>query len=157
MTPNTKELHDNAGKIVAGGLAKVLADTFQLYARTHGYHWNVTGPEFPQLHAMFEAQYTEMWNALDEIAERIRALGEFAPANAAMFAKLSPIASAEENPPDARRMVINLLEGHEALIARAREAFTLAEDAGDAASADLLTERLAAHEKTAWMLRATAG
>ncbi|MEQ1931975.1 MAG: DNA starvation/stationary phase protection protein [Parvularculaceae bacterium] len=153
----TAELQSNARRSVAEALAGVLADTFQLYLKTHASHWNVTGPEFPALHELFATQYTEMWNALDEIAERIRALGAMAPSSPAAFAALSTIAPAEGPPSEARRMVLDLLAGHEQLIARAREALSIADEAGDAASADLLTVRVAAHEKTAWMLRATAG
>lgn len=146
----------NAKAAVADALAKVLADTFQLYLKTHSYHWNVTGLQFPQLHALFSDQYTEMWNALDEIAERLRALGALAPGNAAAFAKLSAIAPAADAPPDAKRMLLDLLEGHERLVVGARDAVAAAEEAGDVATADLVTGRIAAHDKAAWMLRATA-
>lgn len=148
-------LDANARTAVAEALNGVLADTYVLYQKTHGYHWNVTGPQFPVLHAMFEAQYREMWAALDEIAERVRALGSFAPASGRVFASLSSIESAEESPPKAADMIRNLLDGHETLIRRAREALDTATDANDAASADLLTIRIQTHEKTAWMLRAT--
>lgn len=154
--PNRYELTSNAKGATAEAVAKILADTFQLYLKTHAYHWNVTGPQFPQLHALFSDQYTEMWNALDELAERIRALGVAAPTNAAAFARLSPIASAPDSPPDSKRMILDLLEGHEAMASRLREAIAVAEEAGDAATADLLTGRVAIHEKAAWMLRATA-
>lgn len=147
-------LDANARTAVAGALNGVLADTYVLYLKTHAYHWNVTGPQFPVLHAMFEVQYREMWAALDEIAERIRALGSFAPASGRVFASLASIESAEETPPKATDMIRNLLDGHETLIRRAREALDTADDANDAASVDLLTIRVQSHEKTAWMLRA---
>lgn len=149
-------LDANARTAVAEALNGVLADTYVLYQKTHAYHWNVTGPQFPVLHAMFETQYREMWAALDEIAERVRALGAFAPASGRVFASLAAIESAEEAPPKADRMVKTLLEGHETLIRRARAALEAAANAADAASEDLLTQRIQAHEKTAWMLRATA-
>lgn len=147
-------LDANARKKVAGALNGVLADTYALYQKTHAYHWNVTGPQFPTLHELFGQQYQEMWTALDEIAERVRALGEFAPASGKAFAAMTEIESVEGEPPEAMDMVRSLLKGHETLIRRARAAFDTAEEAGDAASADLLTQRLRIHEKTAWMLRA---
>jgi len=150
-------LEANARGSVADALNGVLADTYVLYQKTHAYHWNVTGPQFPVLHAMFEEQYREMWAALDELAERVRALGAFAPSSGQAFAKLASIESADAEPPRAGRMVVNLLEGHETLIHRARKALETAEQAGDVASEDLLTQRIQTHEKTAWMLRATVG
>ncbi len=149
-------LDDNARKAVAEALNGVLADTYALYQKTHVYHWNVTGPQFASLHTMFETQYREMWAALDEIAERVRALGEFAPAGAKAFYDLATIDSTESAPPPADQMVKNLLAGHEALIRRARTALDVADDVDDAASEDLLTQRIQIHEKTAWMLRAMA-
>lgn len=149
-------LDANARNAVAEALNGVLADTYVLYQKTHAYHWNVTGPQFPVLHAMFETQYRELWAALDEIAERVRALGSFAPANGRIFASLASIESAEETPPKATDMIKNLLDGHEALIRRARAALETAGAVNDAASEDLLTIRIQTHEKTAWMLRATA-
>lgn len=139
----------NARAAVADALNGVLAETYALYAKTHAYHWNVTGPEFPVLHAMFETQYREMWDALDEIAERVRALGA--------FASLPASVGADGVPPAARDMVKNLLSGHEALIRKARKALATAAEVDDAATEDLLTVRIQTHEKTAWMLRATAG
>lgn len=150
-------LHSNARTAVAEALNGLLADTYILYQKTHAYHWNVTGPQFPVLHAMFEEQYREMWAALDEIAERVRALGAFAPASGHAFAALSSLSSADAAPPNSTEMVKILLDGHEALIRRARAALETAADANDAASEDLVTVRLKSHEKTAWMLRATAG
>lgn len=146
-------IEDNARKAVAAALSHVLADTYALYLKTHAYHWNVTGADFPQLHALFETHYRDMWDALDEIAERIRALGVFTPPSGRL-ASLSSIPADEADPPPAAQMVRNLLDGHEALIRRAREALETADDADDAASEDLLTQRIRTHEKTAWMLRA---
>lgn len=147
-------LKANARAAVADTLNGVLADTYVLYQKTHAYHWNVTGPQFPSLHAMFEEQYREMWAALDVIAERVRALGQFAPASARVFTALAKIESADEAPPKAEAMVKNLLADHEKLVRRAREALETASEANDAASEDLLTVRIQTHEKTAWMLRA---
>jgi starvation-inducible DNA-binding protein len=152
-TPNTG-LDSNARAAMAQALNGVLADTYTLYQKTHAYHWNVTGPQFHTLHVMFEEEYREMWDALDVIAERVRALGHFAPASGKAFANMTSIESAESEPPAALAMVRNLLSGHETLIRRAREALTTAEEANDAATADLLTQRIQTHEKTAWMLRA---
>ncbi len=146
-------LDSNSRKAVADALNGVLADTYVLYQKTHAYHWNVTGPQFHTLHVMFEEQYREMWAALDEIAERVRAIGHFAPASGKAFANLAAIDSADAEPPAAPQMIKNLLEGHETLIRRAREALDIADDADDAASEDLLTVRIQTHEKTAWMLR----
>jgi len=138
---------------IAGGLSKLLADTYTLYLTTHNFHWNVTGPMFNTLHAMFMAQYTELWNAVDPIAERIRSLGHAAPGSYAQFGKLSSIADAPVKPPKALEMVRILVEGHEAVARTARGVFTLAAKADDQPTADLLTQRLDIHEKTAWMLR----
>lgn len=154
MTTLNTGLDGNARTAVAHALNGVLADTYTLYQKTHSYHWNVTGPQFNSLHTMFEAQYRDMWEALDTIAERVRALGVFAPASGKAFAEMSSIESADATPPAADDMVRNLLADHEKLIRRAREALATAEDANDAASADLLTQRIEGHEKTAWMLRA---
>ena len=147
-------LSDEARKNVADAVNGVLAETYMLYMKTHAYHWNVTGPQFKTLHDMFEEQYTEMWQALDELAERVRALGHFAPASGKAFSELATIESADTAPPPAMEMIQNLLDGHEALIRRGREALDVAGDAGDVASEDLLTVRIQTHEKTAWMLRA---
>ena len=147
-------LDENARKSVAQALNQTLADTYALYMKTHAYHWNVTGPQFHTLHVMFEEQYREMWAALDEIAERVRALGVFAPTSAKALAELSAVENADAAPPPAAEMVKRALDGHETLIKRARESLATAEEAGDAASADLLTVRIQSHEKTAWMLRA---
>ena len=146
-------LDQDARASVAQALNNVLADTYVLYQKTHAYHWNVTGPQFHTLHTMFEEQYREMWTALDELAERVRALGHFAPASGKAFSDTAAIESADAEPPTAAAMVSNLLDGHETLIRRAREALETADDADDAASEDLLTQRIQSHEKTAWMLR----
>lgn len=154
MTAINTGLQENARRSVAEALNATLADTYALYMKTHAYHWNVIGPRFHQLHVMFEEQYREMWAALDEIAERVRALGVFAPSSGKALAELASIESADDTPPSADKMVENLLKDHETLIKRAREGLSMAEEAGDAASADLLTVRIRTHEKTAWMLRA---
>jgi starvation-inducible DNA-binding protein len=138
---------------ITAGLSKLLADTYTLYLTTHNFHWNVTGPMFNTLHAMFMAQYTELWNAVDPIAERIRSLGHAAPGSYAQFGKLSSIADAPAKPPKALEMVRILVEGHEAVARTARSVFPLAAKADDQPTADLLTQRLDIHEKTAWMLR----
>jgi starvation-inducible DNA-binding protein len=138
-------------KIVAG-LSALLADTYTLYLMTHNFHWNVTGPHFHSLHAMFMTQYTELWNALDEIAERIRALGYPAPGTFREFAKLSSIEEPESGLA-AMDMVRALVSGHEAVARTARKVFPAVEAAQDQPTADLLTRRLEVHEKTAWMLR----
>ncbi|MCB1173777.1 MAG: DNA starvation/stationary phase protection protein [Leptospiraceae bacterium] len=139
-------------KKIVGGLNHFLADTYTLYLKTHGYHWNVTGPMFDTLHTMFMTQYTELWNAIDEIAERIRALGEYAPAGYAEFAKLTSIAE-DKGVPKAKEMLRNLVEANETVIRTARETFPAAETAGDQVTMDLLTQRLQIHEKTTWMMR----
>ena len=138
---------------IAAGLSKLLADTYTLYLTTHNFHWNVTGPMFNTLHAMFMAQYTELWNAVDPIAERIRSLGHAAPGSYGQFGKLSSIADAPAKPPKAMDMVRILVNGHEAVARTARGVFPLAAKADDQPTADLLTQRLDIHEKTAWMLR----
>ena len=138
---------------IAGGLAKLLADTYTLYLTTHNFHWNVTGPMFNTLHAMFMAQYTELWGAVDPIAERIRSLGHPAPGSYAAFGKLASIPDAPTTPPKALAMVKILVDGHEAVARTARSIFPLADKAGDEPTADLLTQRLTVHEQTAWMLR----
>ena len=138
---------------IAAGLSRLLADTYTLYLTTHNFHWNVTGPMFNTLHAMFMAQYTELWNAVDPVAERIRSLGHVAPGSYAQFGKLSSLPDAPAVPPKALAMVRILVEGHEAVARTARKLFPLAGKAGDEPTADLLTQRLTVHEQTAWMLR----
>ena len=138
---------------IAAGLSHLLADTYTLYLTTHNFHWNVTGPMFNTLHTMFMTQYTELWNAVDPVAERIRALGHAAPGSYEQFSKLSSLPDAPAAPPAALDMVRVLVEGHEAVARTAREVFPLADEANDQPTADLLTQRLDVHEKTAWMLR----
>ena len=138
---------------ISEGLSRLLADTYTLYLTTHNFHWNVTGPMFNTLHAMFMAQYTELWNAVDPVAERIRSLGHHAPGSYAQFGRLSSLPDVPETPPKALDMVRVLVAGHEAVARTAREIFPRADKAGDEPTADLLTQRLAVHEQTAWMLR----
>lgn len=139
----------------ADAVSKLMADTYTLYLKTHGYHWNVEGPHFQQLHIQFMDQYTEMWTAVDELAERIRALGHYAPGSYAQMAKLSSI-SEETGRPDWKEMVVNLARGHQSVAKSAREVLRIAEEVGDDATADIIAPRITLHEKTAWMLRATA-
>jgi starvation-inducible DNA-binding protein len=142
---------ENRGEI-ASGLSRLLADTYTLYLQTHNFHWNVEGPMFNTLHLMFMEQYTELWTALDSIAERIRALGFPAPGTYREFAELSSIHETE-GVPAAMDMVGILVKGHEAVARTARTLFPMADSAADESTADLLTQRLQIHEKTAWMLR----
>ncbi|WP_019882731.1 MULTISPECIES: Dps family protein [unclassified Methylophilus] len=137
---------------IAQGLSKLLADTYTLYLKTHYFHWNVTGPMFNTLHLMFETQYTELALAVDLVAERIRSLGVYAPGTYAQFAKLTSIEETIDVP-KANDMIRELVAGHEAVCRTARSVFPAAEKASDEATADLLTQRLQLHEKTAWMLR----
>jgi len=137
---------------IADGLKHVLADSYTLYLKSHNFHWNVTGPMFQTLHTMFEEHYTELAAAVDEIAERIRALGFAAPGTFQEFAELSKI-EIRTGVPEALEMVRQLTKGHEQVSATAREVFPACEEAGDESTADLLTERMQVHEKTAWMLR----
>lgn len=141
---------------VARELTKVLADSYAVYLKTHGYHWNVRGPEFFSYHNLLELQYREMWAALDLIAERIRQLGEFAPQGYATFANLTSIKDGDPET-EAQGMIAELMRDHETVIATLRAAMTVADDGGDDTTVDLLTQRLAAHEKAAWMLRASVG
>ena len=137
---------------IAKGLSRLLADTYVVYLKTHNFHWNVEGPMFQTLHLMFMEQYTEAWNAIDPIAERIRSLGEYAPGTYREYARLSRV---KETPgvPKAEQMVKLLIEGQEALVKTAREVLPLAEEADDQPTLDLLTQRMQVHEKNAWMLR----
>jgi starvation-inducible DNA-binding protein len=137
---------------IAEALSKLLADTYTLYLKTHNFHWNVTGPMFQTLHLMFESQYNELALAVDLIAERIRALGAPAPGSYREFARLSSIPEADGVRP-AQEMIRQLVAGQEAVIRTARAAFPIVERANDQPSADLLTQRMQIHEKTAWMLR----
>ena len=137
---------------IAGGLSRLLADTYVLYLKTHGFHWNVEGPMFQTLHQMFMVQYTETWNAIDLIAERIRALGHYAPGSSQQYAKLASIKEST-GVPKAEKMVRELVEGQEAVARTARSVLPLADKANDQPTLDLLTQRLDIHEKNAWMLR----
>jgi len=139
-------------KAIAAGLSRLLADTYTLYLKTHNFHWNVKGPMFQTLHLMFETQYNELALAVDAIAERIRALGYPAPGTYAEYAKLSSIKDAQ-GVPSATKMIQELVAGQEAVVRTARNVFPLVEKANDEPSADLLTQRMQIHEKTAWMLR----
>ncbi|MGV9006426.1 MAG: Dps family protein [Brevundimonas sp.] len=141
---------------VARELTKALADSYAVYLKTHGYHWNIRGPEFFALHTLLETQYREIWEALDTIAERIRALGEFAPQGYATFANLTAIKDGDPEK-DAPAMLQELMTDHQTLIATLRAALKSADSDGDDVSVDLMTARLAAHEKAAWMLRSTLG
>ncbi|AFZ11112.1 Ferritin Dps family protein [Crinalium epipsammum PCC 9333] len=145
-------IDENARKDIAEGLSRLLADTYTLYLKTHNFHWNVTGPMFQTLHLMFEAQYNELALAVDLIAERIRALGFPAPGTYSEFAQLSSI---PETPgvPKAHDMIRLLVEGQEAVTRTARSIFPVVEQVNDEPTADLLTQRMQVHEKTAWMLR----
>jgi starvation-inducible DNA-binding protein len=144
---------DKQRRAIAEGLSRLLADTYTLYLKTHNFHWNVTGPQFNSLHLMFEGQYTELALAVDLIAERIRALGEPAPGSYSAYARLSSIKEAE-GVPSATDMVRILAEDQLAVVRTARAVFPLADEAHDEPTADLLTQRMQVHEKTAWMLRA---
>jgi starvation-inducible DNA-binding protein len=146
-------ISDKDRAAIAAGLSRLLADTYTLYLTTHNFHWNVTGPMFNTLHTMFMAQYTELWTAVDPVAERIRSLGHPAPGSYAQFGALASIPDAPGTPPKALAMVKILVEGHEAVARTARGIFPLADKAGDEPTADLLTQRLTVHEQTAWMLR----
>lgn len=145
-------LEEKDRRAIADGLSRMLADTYTLYLKTHNFHWNVTGPMFQTLHLMFEQQYTELATAVDLIAERIRALGFPAPATYKQFASLTSI-SEDDGTPNAPDMIRQLVEGQEACVRTARAVFPVAEEANDQPTADLLTERMQVHEKTAWMLR----
>ncbi len=145
-------INEQDRKAIAAGLSKLLADSYTLYLKTHNFHWNVTGPMFNTLHLMFETQYTELALAVDSIAERIRALGVPAPGSYAQFGKLTRI-SEETGNPDAIEMLQQLVDDHETVVRTAREIFPVVEKASDEPSADLLTQRMQLHEKTAWMLR----
>ena len=137
---------------IADGLGRLLADTYGLYLKTHNFHWNVTGPMFQTLHLMFEGQYNELALAVDSIAERIRSLGFPAPGTYSEFARLSSIKETA-GVPEAKEMIRLLVEGQESVVRTARSLYPLVEKAADEATADLLTQRIQLHEKTAWMLR----
>lgn len=137
---------------IAAGLSKLLADSYTLYLKTHNYHWNVTGPMFNTLHTMFEQQYTELATAVDEIAERIRALGVIAPGSYRAYSALTSIEEATGTE-SAEEMIRQLVTGQETVVRTARAAFPAADRANDEPTADLLTQRMQIHEKNAWMLR----
>ena len=137
---------------IAQGISRVLADSYTLYLKTHNFHWNVTGPMFQTLHTLFETQYTELALAVDEIAERIRALGVYAPGSYSQFAELATVKE-ETTVPKAQDMIRQLVADNEAVVRTAREVLPKAQDANDEASVDLLVGRMSVHEKTAWMLR----
>lgn len=139
-------------KEIAQGLSVLLADSYTLYLKTHNYHWNVTGPMFQTLHTLFETQYTELATAVDEIAERIRALGEFAPGSYKEYGKLTHIKEADDIP-NAEDMIKDLVKGQETIAKTARSIVPVADDASDEVTLDLLTQRMNIHEKNAWMLR----
>jgi starvation-inducible DNA-binding protein len=143
-------------KEIAHGLSRVLADTYTLYLKTHYFHWNVTGPMFQTLHLMFEQQYNELALAVDLLAERIRALDVPSPGSYSIFSKLTSIRE-ETGIPKAEDMIRQLVDGQEAVSRTARTVFRIADEAGDQVTADLLTERMQIHEKTAWMLRSLLG
>ncbi len=141
---------------ISAQLSRLLADSYTLYLKTHNYHWNVTGPQFNTLHTMFETQYSELAIAVDDIAERIRALGVKAPGSYKEFAKLTSIEESDGGE-SADEMVRQLTEGQEAVVRTARKAFPAADAANDEPTADLLTQRMQVHEKNAWMLRSMLG
>jgi len=140
-------------KAITKGLSELLADSYSLYLMTHNFHWNVTGPMFNTLHVMFMGQYTELWNAVDPIAERICSLGHFAPGSYQQFSELTSLPDVPTSPPKAIDMIKRLVKGHETVARTARGILNTADDANDQPTADLLTQRLDIHEKTAWMLR----
>lgn len=140
---------------IAEGLSRLLADSYTLFLMTHNFHWNVVGPQFNALHTMFEQQYTELFTGVDEIAERIRALGVEAPGSFERFSKLASF-SIPEGSLDARAMLVELVQGQEAVVRTARGILPVAEKANDQPTLDLLTRRMEIHEKNAWMLRAMA-
>jgi starvation-inducible DNA-binding protein len=137
---------------IAEGLSRLLADTYTVYLKTHNFHWNVEGPMFQTLHILFMQQYTETWNAIDMVAERIRSLGHYAPATYKQFQKLASIQETE-GVPKATKMIKLLIEGQEAIVRTARSVLPLADKAHDEPTLDLLTQRMQIHEKNAWMLR----
>jgi len=152
MMPINIGIDERARGEIAEGLSRLLADTYTLYLKTHNFHWNVTGPMFQTLHLMFEGQYTELATAVDLIAERIRALGFPAPGTYSEFSRLSSIPE-PSGVPKAEDMIRELVEGQEAVVRTARSVFPLVDQSNDEPTADLLTQRMQVHEKTAWMLR----
>ena len=152
MTKIDIGIKDEDRKTIADGLSRLLADTYTVYLKTHNFHWNVTGPMFQTLHLMFETQYNELALAVDQIAERIRALGYPAPGTYSEYSKLSSIKETS-GVPKAEDMIRLLVEGQEAVVRTARSVFPAVDAANDEPTADLLTQRMQVHEKTAWMLR----
>jgi starvation-inducible DNA-binding protein len=152
VTPIDIGIDNTKRQQIAEGLSRLLADTYTLYLKTHNFHWNVKGPMFSTLHLMFETQYTELAMAVDLVAERIRALGFPAPGTYSEYAKLSSIPETL-GVPKAQEMIQLLVEGQEAVVRTARSVFPIVEAANDEPTADLLTQRMQIHEKTAWMLR----
>lgn len=139
---------------LVGALKSVMGDTYALYVKTHGYHWNVTGPRFKSLHELFMEQYTELWTALDEIAERIRAIGAFAPGSTEAILEKATI-KPDNSQPDAESMIENLAKGHDMLSATLKKALDVADEIGDDVTVDLFTQRMNVSQKTAWMLRSS--
>ena len=152
MTQGDIGISEGNRKQIGEGLSRLLADTYTLYLKTHNFHWNVTGPMFNTLHLMFETQYNELALAVDLIAERIRALGYPAPGSYSEYAKLT-VVKEETGVPAAEEMIRQLVKDQEAVVRTARSIFPVVEEAHDEATADLLTQRMQIHEKTAWMLR----
>lgn len=151
---NATELTAEDRAKLAKGLKAVMGDTYALYVKTHGYHWNVTGPRFKSLHELFMEQYTELWNALDEIAERLRAIGELAPGSTEAILANATI-KPDNSHPDAEAMIENLAKGHDMLSATLKKALDDASEVGDDVTVDLFTQRMAISQKTAWMLRSS--
>ncbi len=149
-------ISDQDRRGIADGLSRLLADSFVLYLKTHGFHWNVTGPQFQALHSLFMEQYTEQWNALDLLAERIRALGFPAPASFVAYGRLASVTEGA-GVPNATEMLRQLVAGHEAVARTAREVYRKADAADDQPTAGLCADRMEVHEKAAWMLRALLG
>lgn len=156
MTTIDIGIPEDKRKAIGEGLSRLLADTYTLYLKTHNFHWNVTGPMFNTLHLMFEQQYTELATAVDLIAERIRALGMPAPGSYKQFAELTSIQE-ETGVPSAEEMIRQLVKDQETVVRTARSIFPLVDEAHDEPTADLLTQRMQVHEKTAWMLRSLLG
>ena len=150
--PKQLALGENARKEIAQSLCRVLADSYTLYLKTHNFHWNVEGPRFRELHLMFEEQYTELATAVDEIAERIRALGQYAPGSFGQFSRLAAVKE-DDTVPAAEDMVRRLVKDHDTVATTIRTVLPSAQEAGDEVTVGLLVERLAVHEKTGWMLR----
>lgn len=151
---NPTELSADDRARLTAALKSVMGDTYALYVKTHGYHWNVTGPRFKSLHEMFMEQYTELWTALDEIAERIRTLGEFAPGSTEQILANATIMP-DNSRPDAEAMVENLAKGHDMLSTTLKKALDVADEIGDDVTVDLFTQRMTVSQKTAWMLRSS--